>query len=160
MTEKHPQHTTRQRLASGLSRALHGNATAFGYSVTITASFGAVQLNRGAPHYADLLLYGLGALAAFSALEGAVTKGFRIPLDVGSERVIALGAALAFLSVALAITAAHGVALVLHGSLAWFTAALVASLVFVLAESLELVLAQWLQERRGGPPAESPHPRP
>ncbi|MGI8622411.1 MAG: hypothetical protein ACR2NB_02740 [Solirubrobacteraceae bacterium] len=156
MHDDRPRHTARERLATGLSRALHGNATAFGYSVTITASFGAVQLDRGQPHYVDLLLYGLGAVTAFSALEGAVTKGFRAPLDVGSDQVISLGTALAFVSVALAITAAHGVASVLHGSLAWFAAALVASLVFALAESLEFVLAQWAQERRDEPTGDRP----
>ncbi len=156
VTDERPQHTARERLGPGLSRSLHGNATAFGYSVTITASFGAVQLDRGQPHYVDLLLYGLGAVTAFSALEGTVTKGFRGALDVGSDQVISLGTALAFVSVALAITAAHGVATALHGSIAWFVAALVASLVFVLAESVELVLAQWVQERRDEPTGDPP----
>jgi len=156
VTDARPQHTARERLGTGLSRALHGNATAFGYSVTITASFGAVQLDRGQPHYVDLLLYGLGAVTAFSALEGAVTKGFRGALAVGSDQVISLGTALAFVSVGLAITAAHGVASALHGPVAWFAAALVASLVFVLAESVELVLAQWVQERREEPTGDPP----
>jgi hypothetical protein len=151
MTADRPQHTARERLGTGLSRALHGNATAFGYSVTITASFGAVSLDRGKPHYAELLLFGLGAVTAFSALEGAVTKGFRAALDAGSDQVISLGTALAFVSVTLAITAAHGVASMLHGALAWYAAAFVASLTFALAESLELVLAQWVQERRAEP---------
>lgn len=154
MAADRPQHTARRRLGTGLSRALHGNATAFGYSVTITASFGAVSLDRGQPHYADLLLFGLGAVTAFGALEGAVTKGFRAALEVGSDQVIALGTALAFVSVALAITAADGVASILRGALAWYAAALVASLTFVLAESLEFVLAQWVQERRDEPTGE------
>lgn len=87
-------------------------------------------------------------MTAFSALEGAVTHGFRSALAVGSDEVISLGTALAFVSVAVAVTAAHGVASTLHGHVAWYASALVASLVFVLAESIELVLAQWVQERR------------
>lgn len=51
MSDAHRQHTSRGRLGTGLSRALHANATAFGYSVVITASFGAVQLDRGQPRY-------------------------------------------------------------------------------------------------------------
>lgn len=147
MTDPRRQ-TARGRLNTGLSRALHANATAFGYSVTITASFGAVQAERGQPHYLDLLLYALGAVTAFSALEGVATKGFREALCVGSDEVISLGTALSFLSVGLATTAAYGTAAALHGRVAWYAGALIASLVFALAESVELLLAQWVQEHR------------
>lgn len=139
----------------GLREALQGNTTAFGYSVVITASFGAVQLERGQPGYADLLLYGLGAVLAFSALEGLLTRGFRTPLIVGSDQVIALATALSVVSVAVAITAAYAVASVLSGGSAWFAGALAASLVFVLTESVEFVLAALVQERRGQPTQES-----
>jgi hypothetical protein len=42
-------------LVCGLAQSLGGNATAFGYSVTITASFGAAELGRGAPRFGDLI---------------------------------------------------------------------------------------------------------
>lgn len=141
----------RDRLRCGVSESLSGNATAFGYSVTITASFGAVQHERGQPSYLDLLLFGMGAVIAFASLEGAVSAGFRRPLEAGSSQVVTLGTALAFLSVGLAITAALAVAHMLGGAVAWFGGALVGSLVFALAESLEFVLAEWVQERRGEP---------
>ncbi len=141
----------RVRLVDGLRGSLHGNATAFGYSVTITASFGATQLARGAPDFEDLLLFGMGAVVAFSGLEGLVSHGFREPLDEGSDQVITLGTALAFISVGLAIAAARGLASILGGGIAWFAAALGASLVFALVESLEFMLAEIVQERRGEP---------
>jgi len=141
----------RERLDRGAGEALRGNATAFGYSVMITASFAAVQYERGQPSYTDLLLYGMGAVVAFTALEALVSRGFRVPLEGGSDQVIALGTALAFVSVALAITTALGVAAALRGGAAWFGAALSASLVFILTESLEFILAEWMQERRGEP---------
>lgn len=100
MTSPRPYHTARERLGTGVSRAQNGDTTEFGYSVTITASFGAVQLDRGQPHYVDLLLCGLGAVTAYSALERAVTKGFRAALAVGADQVIFLGTVLAFVSVA------------------------------------------------------------
>jgi hypothetical protein len=128
---------------------MHGNATAFGYSVTITASFGAVELQRGSPTYADLIVFGLGAVFAFAGLEGLLSNGFREPLTKGADQVITLGTALAFISISLAITAADLLAGTLNGGLAWFAGALGGSLVFVLVESLEFVLAQWIQERRG-----------
>ena len=141
----------RARLVFGLGQSLGGNATAFGYSVTITASFGAVELGRGAPGFGDLIVFGLGAVVAFGGLEGVASGGFRSPLKKGSDDVILLGTALAFVSIVLAIAAARGIAALLSGAWAWFGAAFCASLVFALVESVEFMFAQWLQERRGEP---------
>lgn len=141
----------RARLVYGLGQSLGGNATAFGYSVTITASFGAVELGRGAPRFGDLIVFGLGAVVAFGGLEGVASSGFRSPLKKGTDDVILLGTALAFVSIVLAIAAARGIAALLSGAWAWFGAAFGASLVFALVESVEFMFAQWLQERRGEP---------
>lgn len=137
------------RADRSLTIALRGNATAFGYSVTITSSFGAVQCERGQPHYLDLLLYGVGAVVAFTALGAVASRGFRVALRDAPSVVLSLGTALSFVSVAAAITAALGVASALRGAPAWFAAAVTASLVFVLVESVEFMVAEWLQERRG-----------
>ncbi len=146
--------TLREGLADGLRESLRGNATAFGYSVTITASFGATQLARGQPSFGDLVLFGMGAVVAFGGLEGLVSRGFRESLGEGSDQVITLGTALAFISIGLAIATARGLAAVFGGALAWFAAALGASLVFALVESLEFMLAARVQERRGEPTGE------
>jgi hypothetical protein len=139
----------RERLRCGIGESLGGNATAFGYSVTITASFGAVEIGRGNPGFGDLVVFGLGAVIAFGGLEGVASGGFRRPLQKGSDEVVLLGTSLAFISIVLAIATARGVAAVLTGAWAWFGGALCASLVFALVESLEFVLAEWVQERRG-----------
>jgi hypothetical protein len=143
----------RERLVCGLGQSLGGNATAFGYSVTITASFGAVELGRGSPTFGDLIVFGLGSVVAFGGLEGIASGGFRTPLRRGSDDVVLLGTALAFISIVLAIAAARGIAAVFGGALAWFGAALCGSLVFALVESLEFMFAEWVQERRGEPTA-------
>lgn len=148
MSEEFPD-TARGRVVRGLQEALHGNVTAFGYSVTITASYGAVQNQQGNPALFDLLLYGIGAVAAFSVLEGILSRGFRQPLPRGSDEVRTLGTALAFLSIAMAIATASAIASLLGGGVAWFASAVGASLVFVLAEGLEFAVAAWLQQRRG-----------
>jgi hypothetical protein len=142
---------TRVRLVCGLGESLGGNATAFGYSVTITASFGAVELGRGSPGFGDLIVFGLGAVVAFGGLEGLASGGFRSPLQKGSNEVVLLGTALAFISIVLAIGAARGIAELLSGAWAWFGAAFGASLVFALVESVEFMFAEWVQERRGAP---------
>ena len=136
---------------SGLGESVGGNATAFGYSVTITASFGAVEIARGEPGLGDLIVFGLGAVVAFGGLEGLASRGFRAPLEKGSDDVVLLGTAVAFISIVLAIITARGVAGVLSGAWAWFAAALCASLVFALMETVEFMFAEWLQERRGQP---------
>lgn len=132
----------------GVREALHGNATAFGYSVTITASYGAVQNQQGSPGFLDLLLYGLGAVAAFSVLEGIASRGFREPVPSGSDVVRMLGTSLAFVSIVLAISAAYLVAGLTHGPGMWFAAAATSSTLFVFAEGLEFTAAAWMQRRR------------
>ncbi len=116
--------TARRARASDLrsGESLGGNATAFGYSVTITASFGAVELGRGTPRFGDLTVFGLGAVVAFGGLEGLASGGFRSPLQKGLNEVVLLGTALAFISIVLAIVTARGIAEVLSGAWAWFGA--------------------------------------
>ena len=143
-----PPRGVRARLVCGLGESLGGNATAFGYSVTITASFGAVEIGQGSPGFGELIVFGLGAVVAFGGLEGIASGGFRMPLKKGSDEVVLLGTSLAFISIVLAIATARGVAAVLTGAWAWFGGALGASLVFALVESLEFMLAEWVQERR------------
>jgi hypothetical protein len=139
----------RARLVCGLGQSLGGNATAFGYSVTITASFGAVELGRGDPGFGDLIVFGLGAVIAFGGLEGVASGGFRTPLQKGSDSCSGLRWR-SFPSCS-RFAAARGIAALLNGAWAWFGAAFCASLVFALVESVEFMFAQWLQERRGEP---------
>jgi len=61
---------------------------------------------------------------------------------------VLLGTALAFVSIMIAIATARAVAAVLSGGWAWFGGAFCASLIFALVESLEFLVAGWLQERR------------
>ena len=145
-------HGVRERLVCGLGESLGGNATAFGYSVTITASFGAVELGRGTPRFGDLIVFGLGSVIAFGGLEGGGQRWISISFcRKGSNEVVLLGTALAFISIVLAIATARGIAELLSGAWAWFGAAFGASLVFALVESVEFMFAEWLQERRGEP---------
>ena len=86
-----------------------------------------------------------------AAWKGLASGGFRSPLQKGSNEVVLLGTALAFISIVLAIATARGIAELLSGAWAWFGAAFGASLVFALVESVEFMFAEWLQERRGEP---------
>ena len=107
--------------------------------MTITASFGAVELGAE-PRFGDLVVFGWSRRRIWR-LEGLATGGFRSPLQKGSNDVVLLGTALAFISIVLAIATARGIAELLSGAWAWFGAAFGASLVFALVESVEFMFA-------------------
>lgn len=96
-----------------------GESTAFGFSIMITATFGAVQWQHGSPVPGDLLLYGLGAVAGFTALEAAASRGARESLPEHSSNMKTLGTLMNFASVLLAIGAAIGVSALIKTDAAW-----------------------------------------
>lgn len=76
-----------------------------------------------------------------------MTRGFRAAPPQAPPKVIMLGTALDFVSVAVGAGAALGVAELVAGFAAWPLAAAAAALLFLLTESLELVLAKWIRRR-------------
>ena len=141
-------------LGTALSTSVHGNATAFGFSITITVSFGVLNRLEGSPTLLELLLYGVAAALAVALLEALVTYGFRRRAGEAPSEVQMLGSAMNALSVAAGIGAAIGLAKLIDGTAAWPAAAFVASTVFILVESAEVRLAEAIQRLRGDPDAE------
>jgi len=137
-----------------LSTAVHGNSTAFGFSLTMTGTFGMVTSAVGTPKAWDVLLYSLGAALAIGALEGLVTQGFRLRPVTSPSEVRMLGTALNLLSVGIAVGVALGVAEAIGGYAAWPVCALCSATTYVLAEAGELWLAARIQEARGDPRAD------
>lgn len=141
-------------VGTAFSTSVHGNATAFGFSITITVAFGAVQTLDGSPRLVELLLYGLAAAIAIGLLEGAVTAGFRRRVGEAPAEVQMLGTALNFVSVAAGVGAAIGVAELLDGTIVWPAASFAAATTFVFTESAEVLLAEAIQRLRGDPDAD------
>lgn len=139
---------------TALATSVIGNATAFGFSITITATFGVVEHFEGSPSLVELLLYGVAAALAVGLLEVLVTRGFRVRVGRAPSEVMMLGTALDVVSVAAGIGAAMLCADAVGGGFAWPLAAFVATGVFVLAESAETLAAEVVQRRRGDTDAE------
>ncbi len=136
-----------------LSTSVHGNSTAFGFSITITASFGALQNLRGSPELLEILLYGIAAALAVALLEGVVTSGFRRRASEAPSEVQMLGTAMNFASVAAGVASAMAVGEIVGGVAAWPAGAFSAATVYMLGESSEVLLAEGIQRVRGDPHA-------
>lgn len=126
-----------------------GNSAAFGFSIVITVSYGAMQDLRGSPTLLELLVYGMAAALAVAVMEGIITRGFRVGVERLPVEVSMLGTAQNVLSVAAAVGAVIGVGELIGGTVAWLLAGAVAATVFVVLESAELLLAAVVQRARG-----------
>lgn len=132
-----------------LAGAIRGNSTAFGFSITITVSFGIMQRLEGSGSLLDLLLFGLAAALAVSMITGAVTRGFRYRIKPLVSEVSMLGTAQDFLSIAAAVGAVAATGELLDGLPAWLAAGFVSATTFVLVESVEFMVAERVQRLRG-----------
>jgi hypothetical protein len=135
------------RRAVGTS--VHGNAPAFGFSIMITCSFGAVSTLRVPATLPDILLFGIGAALSLALLEGLASRGFRERLDEDPQHVQLLGTAMNFLSVAAGVGIAIATAGLVPGGSAWPLAGFLAALAYAATESAEIMLAERVQARRG-----------
>jgi hypothetical protein len=132
----------------GLQASVRNNYTAYGYSVMITASFGALATQER-PRLGFIFLFLTGAIAAFVMTELVVSKGFERTPRGEPMTVEALGAAFSFGSVGIAVGAAALTTVVLNGWLAWLLGAFFASGVYVVMSGLEIALADWLKQKVG-----------
>ena len=136
-----------------LSTSVHGNSTAFGFSITVTGTFGVLSTLEGSPSLHEILLFGMAGAVAVALLEGLVTKGFRVPASEATSEVQMLGTAMNFASVAAGIAAAMALGEIAGGTIAWPLGGFGAALVFMLGESGEILLAEGVQRLRGDPRA-------
>lgn len=136
-----------------LATSALGNSTAFGFSVMITASFGMLSRELGAPGTLDLFVFGAGAAIAVALIEGLVTRGFRRRIEPAPAEVAMLGTALNLVSVTIAIAIAYGAGETLAGVAGWGCGAVLAAGAYVLVESSEVLIAEFVQGARGDPDA-------
>jgi hypothetical protein len=158
MTEKAPGTEAKEEhgpVGVALATSVRANATAFGFSITITISFGALQRLEGQPTLLEILLFGVAAAVAVGVLEGAVTRGFRQRVGTAPAEVAMLGTALNFVSVAAGVGAAIAVAEIAGGLTAWVVGGAAGVTVYMLTESVEVLLAEYVQRWRGDPEAEA-----
>lgn len=135
--------TVARRLEQGLNAAVSGNAQAFGFSITITVSYGVCDLVQPTPRLADLVVFALAGVAAFAGLNVAVVLLLGSACtDTSSTRAMLIGTATDFLAVGGAVGAAIGVNELVTRLPAWLLTPLAAGIVYVLIQSVELAVGR------------------
>lgn len=139
-------------LRRGLRRAVRSDAGAFAYSILITVTYGAVNLQVGDPTVGRLFVFTLGATMGFVAWETAASRGFTVRIREEPSDVVLVGTALAPVSVSLGLAVALGAIAVLPDAWAWAVAPFAATIVYVLAAGLQMAAAR--RYEREHPPEE------
>lgn len=133
----------RRRLAQGLACSVHGNAQAFGFSITVTVSFGVVSIEQPSPGVLDLFLFAMAGVLAFSLLNVVVALALRGTDGASTgSRAVLVGTATDFLAVGAAVGVAVAVGKLVDGRLAWALTPFLAGCVYVLVQSVELAVGQ------------------
>src|SRR4051812_33530618 len=150
MPEHRPEDRRPRNLLDRASRStIGGESTAFGFSIMITATFGAIQVGQGSPTYGQLVVFAFCASLSFAVLEGVASRGYREPMPEYESFVQTPGTAMNVLSVTAAVGAAIGLAAAIHSGPAWAICPIAATMVYLVLETVEQMLAERLQAARG-----------
>lgn len=135
----------------GLRSSSIGNSAAYGYSVTITATFGVLGTTRGTPRVAEIPAFVVGAVLAVAVVNAVASGGFRHEVDEEPSSIRALGSSLSIFSVGGALGLVF-VAERLSGDFSvWPVGSFLATLAYLFAFALEIAVADVIQRRiRGG----------
>jgi hypothetical protein len=127
----------------GLRSAAHNNASAYGYSVTITATFGILSVVAASTTVLEIFAFAGGAVLAYALVDGVASGGFRHgPRDEEPSEVTALGSSVSFASVGVALLVALVEAQLVGGWVAWPVGAFSATVAYLLLLALEIGLAE------------------
>jgi hypothetical protein len=127
----------------GLRSAARNNASAYGYSVTITATFGILSVVTAVTTVLEIFTFACGAVAAYALIDGVASGGFRHgPRDEEPSEVTALGSSISFASVGVALLVALVEAQLVGGWVAWPLAAFSATVAYLLLLAVEIGLAE------------------
>lgn len=134
----------------GLHASVRNNASAYGFSVTITASFGLLTSALGTPTALEIFAFAGGAVAAFALVEFVVSGGYKHELTDEPSDVKNVGSSVSVLSVGAAMACAYAAGRLLGGFVAWPAGSFVATSIYVFLFGVELAFIAYLR-RRGSP---------
>lgn len=137
----------------GVRMAVRNDASAFAYSVLITATFGVVNLENPSVTTPRIFLYVMGATFAFALAEAASSRLFRIRLREEHGDVVLVGTAMAPIAVGASLGVAIVASKVFGGALAWLMAPAVATISYIVLTGAQLTVARIYEERH--PPDEA-----
>jgi hypothetical protein len=137
-----------RRYLAGLDSAARGNAQAFGFSILVTVTFGAVSARHGSPGPGQLMGFALCAVAAFAGLNVVVALVLdRAPSSATPQRILLLATATDFLAVGSGVGAAEWIAAECPGTTAWLLAPPAASLLYTLVQAVEFAVGRATSEK-------------
>ena len=125
-----------------LSTVLRGSAVPYGYTLTVLSSHSILSHSHGPPTIFDILLFVIGAIAAFTVLALISGRFSARPLPTSRGDMIRAGTVHVF-----AIGAAFGATVLIGlipGVVAWLLGAFVATSLYLTLASLEIDFAHRL----------------
>lgn len=125
----------------GLRTSVTSNASAYGFSIMLTLSFGALTSQHGTPEVGEIFLFLLGAVTGFVLIEAVASRGFQTRDRGEPANVMVIGSAMAFASVSAGVGAAALVGELLDGGVIWPLGGFSASCVYTLVVGIEMMLA-------------------
>ncbi|AXK35644.1 hypothetical protein DVA86_26410 [Streptomyces armeniacus] len=126
--------------ARGVRTALRDNATAYGFSISVTAAYGLAGTG-GAPTAFETVCFALAAALAFFLVSLVFLALFRHQRLSEGEQVLTLSGGIDVLSVVAAVCTAYGCSH-LPGFAVWPVTGLATVVVYLLAGGLDVVLAR------------------
>ncbi|RRO17035.1 hypothetical protein EIL87_12230 [Saccharopolyspora rhizosphaerae] len=130
----------------GVRTALHNNATAYGFSISITAAYGLVTEARGTASALETISFTFGAAFAFLLVGSVFVARFphgRLP---ESGQVATFTGGIDVLSIVAAVMTAYGVSRI-SGFVAWPLSAFGTVLAYLLVGGLDVLLARTIARR-------------
>lgn len=140
------EHSELEVFGRGVRTALRNNATAYGFSITITAAYGLVTGSRGNGNAVETLSFAFGAALAFVLIGGVFVARFphgRLP---ESGQVATLTGGVDVLTIVVAIMVALGLSRI-SGFAAWPVTAFGTVLAYLLVGGLNVLLARKIAHR-------------
>lgn len=135
------------RYVRGLHSSAIGNAAAYGYSVTITATFGVLSTTRGTPGVPEILAFVAGAVLAFAVVEAAASGGYRHELEEEPSSIRALGSSISLFSVGGALGLVFAAERLVGSFVVWPLGSFLATVAYLFAFALEIAVADAIQRR-------------
>ncbi|MBA3421737.1 MAG: hypothetical protein H0U12_07580 [Thermoleophilaceae bacterium] len=129
--------------------SLGTNASAFAYSVMITATYGVLTTILGASTVLDAFTFVVGAATAFTLTEAVASRGFRVRMRGERPDVVVLGSAISYPSTLLAVGAGALAGEALGTGVAWPAGSFSATMVFLLVGAVELLLGKRVERLEG-----------
>lgn len=131
---------------SAVRSTLRNNATAYGFSISITSAFGLLTWAHGQPDAVEIVLFALGAACGFVLIGSLLAPRFSLRGTSDSETVMLLNGAADLLSVVCAVGV--GIALsLLPPTAAWPVTGFGTIVVFLLVGGIDVLIARFLARR-------------